>query len=102
MVDGVYGNKNYSSISHVYITATGGNYEFNDNFDAGYTLRVSMKYSDKKLMAKITSVLRDNNFGCLPSTKFTVDAHRNFEHPTEYEAEKILASITDRIYQKLT
>ena len=53
-------------------------------------------------MAKITSVLRDNNFGCLPSTKFTVDAHRNFEHPTEYEAEKILASITDRIYQKLT
>ena len=81
---------------------SGGNYEFNDDFDAGYTLRVSMKYSDKKLMAKITSVLRDNNFGCLPSTKFTVDAHRNFEHPTEYEAEKILASITDRIYQKLT
>ena len=81
---------------------SGGNYEFNDDFDAGYTLRVSMKYSDKKLMAKITSVLRDNNFGCLPSTTFTVDAHRNFEHPTEYEAEKILASITDRIYQKLT
>ena len=81
---------------------SGGNYNFNDDFDAGYSLRVSMKYSDKKLISKIASILRDNNFGCLPSTKFTLDAHRNYEHPTEYESEKILASITDMIYEKLT
>jgi hypothetical protein len=88
--------KTYSSL------ISGGNYSFNDDFDIGYSFNVSMKYGDDKLMHQITTILRANNFGCLPATKFTVDAHRNYEHPTKFEAEQILASITDMIYQKLT
>jgi hypothetical protein len=80
---------------------SGGNYDFNDGFDEGYSLYVALRYGDKKLFSQISSVLRSNQFGCLP-TKFTIHAHRNQKHPTETEAKEILAKISKDITNELT
>lgn len=75
---------------------SGGNYDFNDDFAKGYTLFVLMKYSDKKLLSKVSTVLRSKKFGCLP-TNFSIHAHLNDENPTEDNAKQILSDITDEL-----
>ena len=79
--------KAYSSL------IAGGNYDFNDSFDTGYTMFVSMKYNDPQLMSVISNVLRKHNFGCLPA-KHTIHAHKNEKHPMNHLAAKLLSEIT--------
>ena len=79
--------KAYSSL------ISGGNYDFNDSFDTGYTMFVSMKYNDPQLMSIISNVLRKHNFGCLPA-KHTIHAHKNEKHPINHNAAKLLSEIT--------
>ena len=75
---------------------SGGNYDFNDDFEKGYSLFVLLRYSDKELLSMISEILRDYKFGCLP-TQYSIHAHLNDEHPTEEKAKKILSQITDEI-----
>ena len=79
--------KAYSSL------ISGGNYDFNDSFDTGYTMFVSMKYNDPQLMSIISNVLRKHNFGCLPA-KHTIHAHKNEKHPMDHLAAELLSEIT--------
>jgi len=79
--------KAYSSL------ISGGNYDFNDSFDTGYTLFVSMKYNDPQIMSVISNVLRKHNFGCLPA-KHTIHAHKNEKHPMDHLGAKLLSEIT--------
>ena len=79
--------KAYSSL------ISGGNYDFNDSFDTGYTMFVSMRYNDPQLMSVISNVLRKHNFGCLPA-KHTIHAHKNEKHPMDHLAAKLLSEIT--------
>jgi len=75
------------------IMVSGGNYDFKDDFDKGYTLFVIMKYRDRKLLARISKILRSKNFGCLP-TNYSIHAHLNNDFPTEDYAKSILKDIT--------
>ena len=75
---------------------SGGNYDFNDDFEKGYSLFVLLRYSDKKLLSVISEILRGHKFGCLP-TQYSIHAHLNDEHPTEEKAKEILSQITDEI-----
>lgn len=77
---------------------SGGNYNFNDDFSKGYTLFVLMRYSDKKLLSVISNILRDKNFGCLP-TNYSIHAHLNDENPNEDNAKEILREISTKIEQ---
>lgn len=75
---------------------SGGNFDFNDSFDKGYSLFVSMRREDPKLLAIISSALRSENFGCLPS-RFTITAHRNDNFPTTNVAAEILSKLNHKI-----
>jgi hypothetical protein len=75
---------------------SGGNYDFNDDFDKGYSLFVLLRYADKRLLSVISKILRGNKFGCLP-TKYSIHAHLNDENPSEEKAKEILSQITDEI-----
>jgi len=79
---------------------SGGNFNFNDDFEKGYTLFVLLKYSDKKLLSVISEILRGHRFGCLP-TKYSIHAHLNDQHPTEEKAKEILSQITGQISQSV-
>lgn len=75
---------------------SGGNYDFNDSFDKGYTLFVMFKYFDKKLLSQISEILRNKKFGCLP-TNYSIHAHLAEDEPTIESAKEILSEITDKI-----
>ena len=75
---------------------SGGNFDFDDSFDKGYSLFVSMKYEDSELLAVISNILRSENFGCLPS-RFTISAHRNDDFPTKYQAVEILSKLNGKL-----
>ena len=75
---------------------SGGNYDFNDDFEKGYNAFVLLRYADKKLLSVISEILRSNKFGCLP-TKYSIHAHLNDENPTEEKAKEILSQITDEV-----
>ena len=79
---------------------SGGNYDFNDDFLKGYTMIVIMKYSDKKLLSQISSILRGKKFGCLPGN-FSIHAHLDDEYPTEDKAKEIVSEITSKLYNSL-
>ncbi len=78
----------------------GGNFDFNDDFSKGYTLFVLMKYSDKRLLSTISTILRSKKFGCLP-TNFSIHAHLNDENPTEEDGKQILSEITGQLLEVL-
>lgn len=80
---------------------SGGNFDFNDSTDNGYTIFVSMRFFEKPLFNQLISILRDNKFGCL-SSNYTIHAHKDARYPTEHEAKKILKHVTDDISDKLT
>ena len=76
---------------------SGGNFDFNDSFDKGYTLSVSFRREDSKLLAVISQILRSEGFGCLPS-KFSIIAHQNSStYPTEVEAVELLTKLNYKI-----
>jgi len=75
---------------------SGGNYDFNDSFDKGYSLFVSMRREDSKLMKVVSDVLRSENFGCLP-TRFTISAHKNDDFPLEHKAVEILTKLNEKL-----
>ena len=75
---------------------SGGNFDFDDSFDKGYSLFVSMKYEDSELLTVISNMLRSENFGCLPS-RFTISAHRNDDFPTKYQAVEILSKLNGKL-----
>ena len=80
---------------------SGGNYEFNESDDAGYTLSVSMKYEDSQLLSVISDVLRSHKFGCYPS-KHNILAGKNEKHPMEHHAIKLLSEITKDVSAAIT
>ena len=76
---------------------SGGNFDFNDSFDKGYTLSVSFRREDSKLLAVISQILRSEGFGCLPS-KFSIIAHQNsLSYPTDVEAVELLTKLNYKI-----
>ena len=76
---------------------SGGNFDFNDSFDKGYTLSVSFRRADSKLLAVISQILRNEGFGCLPS-KFSIIAHQNTSiYPTDVEAAELLTKLNYKI-----
>ncbi len=76
---------------------SGGNFDFNTSFEKGYSLDVSMRRSDSKLLAVISKILRSENFGCLPPSRFTITAHRNDKFPTANVAVEILSKLSSKI-----
>ena len=76
---------------------TGGNYDINSSDGPGYTLTVSLRHQDSQLLAVISNVLRSENFGPLPPSRFTISAHRNDNFPTEHEAVEILDKLNYKI-----
>ena len=80
---------------------SGGNFDFNDSSDSGYSLLVSMRFFEKPLLDELSSILRDNKFWCF-SSNHTIHAHRDSNYPSEPEAKKILEDITNDISDKLT
>ena len=79
---------------------SGGNFDFNDSSDSGYSLLVSMRFFEKPLLDELASILRDNKFGCF-SSNYKIHAHRDSNYPSETEAKKILKDIVDDISYKL-
>jgi hypothetical protein len=75
---------------------SGGNFDFNDDFDSGYTLLILVKHGDKKLLKHIGEKLRSKGWGCLPST-FSIMAHLNDVKPTNDNAKTIVSEITDEL-----
>lgn len=76
---------------------SGGNFDFNDSFDKGYTLTVSFRREDSKLLAVISQILRSEGFGCLPS-KFSIIAHQNSSvYPTGVAAVELLSKLNYKI-----
>jgi hypothetical protein len=75
---------------------SGGNFDFNDSFEKGYTLFVSMRREDSNLLSAISNILRSENFGCLPS-RFTITAHRNDKFPTTSFAVDLLSKLNNKI-----
>lgn len=75
---------------------SGGNYDFHDDFDDGYTLIVTIEHFDKKLQSEILKKLRRMNFLCYPS-EYSAHCHINSEFPTENEARKLLTRILESI-----
>jgi len=76
---------------------SGGNFDFDDSFDKGYTLSVSFRREDSKLLAVISQILRSEGFGCLPS-KFSIIAHQNsLIYPTDVEAVELLTKLNYKI-----
>ena len=80
---------------------SGGNFDFGDDFDSGYTLFVLFKYNDKKLLSDVSKILRSKKFGCLP-TNFSIHAHLNDKNPTDDTAKEILSQITDELSSHIT
>lgn len=80
---------------------SGGNYDFNDSFDDGYTLVLNFKYSDQSLRKEIIDILKKERFGCLPAD-FTIHAHLNRSTPNESDAKEILARIIGRIRERIS
>lgn len=79
---------------------SGGNFDFNDSSDTGYTLLVSMKFLEKSLLDSIMHILSENNFGCL-SSNYTIHAHMDAKWPTETEAQVIIQRIANEISETL-
>ena len=75
---------------------SGGNFDFNTSDDKGYSLFVSMRREDSKLLAVISNVLRSENFGCLPA-RFTISAHRKDNFPTDSMAMEILSKLNYKL-----
>ena len=75
---------------------TGGNFDINTSDSKGYSLFVSLRHEDSKLLAVISNVLRSENFGCLPA-RFTISAHRNDDFPTNSMAMEILAKLNYKL-----
>lgn len=70
----------------------GGSKSIGDNFEAGYTLVITLKYSEPKLRRFLIDIMNKHNFGCLPAST-TIHCHLNSAHPTEDQAKKILEEI---------
>ena len=80
---------------------SGGNYDFNDSFDDGYSLIVSLKYGDSRLKREIITILREKGFGCLPAD-YTIHAHLNKNAPKESEAKEILSSVVESTKDRIS
>ncbi len=80
---------------------SGGNFDFNDSFDDGYSLVLNLKYGDQSLRKEIIDILREEGFGCL-SADFTIHAHLNHSSPNESGAKEILAVIVERIRERIS
>jgi hypothetical protein len=76
---------------------SGGNFDFNGSFEKEYSLFVSMRREDSKLLSVVSNVVRSENFGCLPS-RFTITAHRNDDSPITSFAREILSRLNSKIY----
>jgi len=70
----------------------GGNKSIGDNFEAGYTVLITLRDSQPKLRQSLISIMNKHNFGCLPASK-TLHCHLDSPNPTEDEARKILEEI---------
>ncbi|HUL51671.1 MAG TPA: hypothetical protein VLT10_00190 [Verrucomicrobiae bacterium] len=101
-----YIEKTMGNILHLKIEPTtrrsatlisGGNYDFNDSFDPGYSCTVSFKNTDDNLRNLASQVLRKNGFGVLPTAKLTMHSHLNEKYPTHSRAEELLSIITNEI-----
>lgn len=71
---------------------TNGNYEIGDNFEAGYTLQVTLNKNDEKLRKNIINILQKYRFGCLPSS-YSIHCHLDSNSPNEHEARELLQKI---------
>lgn len=80
---------------------SGGNFDFNDSFDNGYSLVLSLKYGDQGLRKEIIDILNEEGFGCLPSD-FTIHAHLNSANPSESHATELLSCIVNRITERIS
>lgn len=80
---------------------SGGNFDFNDSFDDGYSLVLSLKYGDQGLRKEIIDILSEERFGCLPSD-FTIHAHLNSANPSESHATELLSGIVNRIAERIS
>lgn len=105
-----YIEKTKGNIIHVKIEPTsrrnavlisGGNYDFNDSFEPGYSCTISFKHEDDNLKNISSQVLRKNGFGVLPTAKLTIHSHLNEKNPTHYRAEEILTSLVNEIKDNL-
>ena len=75
---------------------SGGNYEFDDSFESGYSLVINLKYEDSKFRHDTIDILKQYEFGSMPSD-YTIHAHLNKENPTLSEAKEIFAKIIQDI-----
>ena len=71
----------------------GSDREIGDNFENGYSLKVSFQRSEQTVRKALIKMLQSYKFGCFPSSN-SILAHRDAKYPTEEEAAKILISIT--------
>lgn len=81
-------------------TVSGGNYDFYTQSPVGYLLYVTLEKNDKQLMARVIKILRENNFGCLPSD---YSAHCSYadKNPTEEGGIELLKRVSKSIGSSL-
>ena len=76
---------------------SGGNYDFNDSFEPGYSCTISFKNSDESIHNLASHVLRKNGFGVFPPTRLTIHSHLNEKLPTHHRAEELLSNIVTEL-----
>lgn len=79
---------------------SGGNFDFGDDFSAGYSLTISQKNQEKGLMKHIVKNLRHEGWACLYGD-LTTHCHINEEYPTEDSAKEILNKVVAKFYEPL-
>lgn len=78
---------------------SGGNYDFLDDFDNGYTLIVTIEHFDKKLRSEILNKLREMKFMCYPS-EHSAHCHIDARFPSESEAKSLLSDVLKKLTEE--
>jgi hypothetical protein len=65
-----------------------------DNFEAGYTLIVSLNKNDSELNSFLIKKLGKINFGCLPS-EYSLLCHLDENYPTDERAKELLQEVVE-------
>jgi hypothetical protein len=65
-----------------------------DNFEAGYTLIVSLNKNDSELNSFLIEKLGKINFGCLPS-EYSLLCHLDENYPTDERAKELLQEVVE-------
>ena len=65
-----------------------------DNFEAGYTLIVSLNKNDSELNSFLIRKLGKINFGCLPS-EYSLLCHLDENYPTDERAKELLQEVVE-------